>query len=277
MIIGQFHNIAYLLWRSCLVALLFALMPMASLLGNVPQDSIAQEDAELISILTGERSSSSDSLETRYDSSDVAVRLLSAEKIEAYAADPDFQYERDPQDVRALSIFDRLWIWFIDKISTFIFSDTYSPLRKLFIWLFILTIAGYMVWLMSDSYFQAFFAKGQNTELIFDDSIEDIHEMNFDILIQEAVSKKNFRRATRLHYLKLLKEMTDRGQLAWRPEKTNQDYLHELKDDGLKTAFSNLTRYFEYIWYGNFPVSADAFKQVSESFRNFSNKLKQKI
>ena len=143
------------------------------------------------------------------------------------------------------------------------------------IWLFIIGVAAYAIWLMSDSYFQAFFSNSQKVELVFDDHTEDIHEMKFDTLIQQAVTAGNFRRATRLHYLKLLKEMTDRGQLAWRPEKTNQDYLREMTDEGLKTAFSNLTRYFEYIWYGNFPVSAGLFEQVSDSFRNFGDKLKK--
>ena len=50
-----------------------------------------------------------------YDSSEVQVRALNAEKLNAYKADKDFQYERYTEPPK--SLWDRFWDWLWQKID----------------------------------------------------------------------------------------------------------------------------------------------------------------
>jgi hypothetical protein len=100
--------------------------------------------------------------------------------------------------------------------------------------------------------------------LAYEASPENIHELNFAEAIAQAEATGNLRLAVRLGYLHLLKQLTDRDLIAWQPDKTNQAYLHELAASypAAHAAFAQLTRQFEYSWYGELPVSASGYQQV---------------
>ena len=103
---------------------------------------------------------------------------------------------------------------------------------------------------------------------------ENIHEMDFDKLVQEALSKKEFRLAIRLTFLHGLKLLSDRQHIYWEPGKTNHDYLDELKAPELKSDFAKLNYYFEWAWYGNFKVSQDTFNHVKDLFNHWKTKIR---
>ncbi|UOQ72023.1 DUF4129 domain-containing protein [Hymenobacter cellulosilyticus] len=84
----------------------------------------------------------------------------------------------------------------------------------------------------------------------YDTTTEDIHGLDFDALLTEAEAVGNYRLAVRLGYLFVLKQLTDQGLIQWQPDKTNHDYLQELKAGQLRPAFRELTQQFEYVWYG---------------------------
>ena len=104
---------------------------------------------------------------------------------------------------------------------------------------------------------------------------ENIHELNFAEALTQAEAAGNLRLAVRLGYLQLLKQLTDRDFIAWQPDKTNQTYLHELAASRptARPAFAELTRQFEYTWYGEMPVSAALYRQVREAQRQFGQQL----
>jgi hypothetical protein len=103
---------------------------------------------------------------------------------------------------------------------------------------------------------------------------ENIHEMNFDSLIAEAVAKHDFRTGIRLLFLKGLKILADKNFVQWEHGKTNHDYLAELKKDELKNGFIELNYYFEYTWYGNFSVNYETFKKVQQIFTDWSGRIR---
>ena len=104
---------------------------------------------------------------------------------------------------------------------------------------------------------------------------ENIHELNFTDALAQAEAAGNLRLAVRLGYLQLLKQLTDRDFITWQPDKTNQTYLHELAASRptARPAFAELTRQFEYTWYGELPVSAALYRQVREAQHQFGQQL----
>lgn len=111
--------------------------------------------------------------------------------------------------------------------------------------------------------------------LAYEAGHENIHELNFTDALGQAEAAGNLRLAVRLGYLQLLKQLTDRDFIAWQPDKTNQTYLHELATSrpAARPAFAELTRQFEYAWYGELPVSAALYQQVRAEQQQFGQQL----
>lgn len=102
---------------------------------------------------------------------------------------------------------------------------------------------------------------------------ENIHEIDLVQLITEYEQKPDYRYAIRYQYLHLLKIFTDKKILEWDPEKTNLDYINELSKPELKDAFKNVTYIFDYIWYGEFPVTQEDYLK----YKNAYQKLKSAV
>lgn len=202
----------------------------------------------------------------RYDSSDVKLREAPEETLEEYRSDNDFVYDRVPPDSE--SIWEKFLRWF------------YSIFRKLFsssedeagfwAWVFRAIAVGAVVYvilkLAQTDLRSIFLSPKARPASTFAEVDENIHEMNFETLIEESVAAGNYRRAVRLLYLRALKELTDQGLLDWRRDKTNHDYLRELRDSHLRGTFADATWLFEYVWYGDVPVNESIYRTIRETF-----------
>lgn len=93
-----------------------------------------------------------------------------------------------------------------------------------------------------------------------------IKNENIESLIEKALSEKNYRLAIRYYYLLLLRMMTDKEIIQWELQKTNEDYLSEIEASNLRQAFKTTTRFYNYIWYGDFPLDEPKYKSVANSF-----------
>jgi len=121
--------------------------------------------------------------------------------------------------------------------------------------------------------FRVLFSHGDISNSSYNVLNENIHEMDFEKLISEAVTNKDYRLGTRLIFLSALKTLADKHLLDWHPGKTNHDYMAELKRPDLKEGFNHLSLYFDYAWYGNFEVSLDIFQRMQGIFHNWRNQI----
>lgn len=204
------------------------------------------------------------------------LRSPSESQLSRYANDIDFIYDRTKPQTP--TFWDRLKLWFWEKVFKFLFYREYQTERNLILITFILAICVYGYTRLKDSDFAgAFFGRSTATDMNLGIEEENIHEMDFDALIREAEQQKNFRRAVRLQYLQILKQLTNRNLIRWRPEKTNHDYLNELSQANLQSAFRELTNTFEYVWYGNFNLNATEYDQRVTGFQAFQRQLERGI
>ncbi|WP_324676505.1 DUF4129 domain-containing protein [Hymenobacter sp. GOD-10R] len=111
----------------------------------------------------------------------------------------------------------------------------------------------------------AFGRNPQRMPLAYTTEGEDIHAVDFPVRIAEAEAAGDYRLAVRLGFLSVLKQLTDRSLLTWRPEKTNADYLAELPAGPLPVAFREVARQFEYAWYGELPLTASHYTLAREA------------
>ena len=107
----------------------------------------------------------------------------------------------------------------------------------------------------------------------YEEQHEDIFSIDYDREIGIATAAGNFRLATRLLYLKTLRNLADRKYIDYRQERTNSDYLLQLSASPLYQSFWKLTRNYEYTWYGQFDLSAETFALVQQDFINFNSRV----
>nr|WP_233454750.1 DUF4129 domain-containing protein [Hymenobacter negativus] len=68
----------------------------------------------------------------------------------------------------------------------------------------------------------------------------------------------------------MLKTLSDRGLINWQPDKTNHAYLAELPPTGaIRDDFREITRQFEFVWYGELALSEPLYERVRAGQRAF--------
>lgn len=79
-------------------------------------------------------------------------------------------------------------------------------------------------------------------------------------LADELAARGSFREAIRHLYLALLARLHHDGTIDYDPTRSNWDYLSTFKGPSLaRSAFRDLTRRFDFAWYGNLEVTSDAW------------------
>ena len=152
-----------------------------------------------------------------------------------------------------------------------------KPMVKAIAWIIIIGLLLTIVILYLRNNQLGFFAssaKKIKSEEITDNISDNIFEIDFDAAIAKAIAQSDFRLATRLFFLRLLKTMTEKNILEYAADKTNFDYLFTLSNTKYYTAFATAARNYEYIWYGNFEVNAQQFATIKQGFENFELQLR---
>lgn len=205
-----------------------------------------------------------------FDESSIVQRAPSSTRLNDFRNDRDYRYQNDaPPPENPLAKF---WYWLMRKLSEFFQSSAYENFWQ---YIILAAIGALALWLLYKSEFLGglFGRKAQEDPLAYNRITENIHELDFNKLIEEAIENRNYRLAVRMYYLRALKQLTDKQLIHWQPTKTNRIYVDELGNPRLKVDFERLTSQFEYVWYGEFSVSESEFSLLKEEFSTFSGKI----
>lgn len=111
------------------------------------------------------------------------------------------------------------------------------------------------------------FGKSSDKKIITYEEIElNIHTVDFEKLIEDALKSNEKRVCIRYYHLWLLKKMADKNIIEWDAEKTNSEYSYEIQDPKLKEKFGYASYLYNYIWYGEFDLNDEAFTKVKSTF-----------
>ncbi len=100
-----------------------------------------------------------------------------------------------------------------------------------------------------------------------------IHETDLDRFLREALAAGNYALCIRLYYLQTIKALSEKGSIKWSREKTNRDYLREMREHRLGKEFRENTRAFERVWYGNEVLSAASYQEMEPRFKGLLGQL----
>ncbi|NVO86775.1 DUF4129 domain-containing protein, partial [Hymenobacter terrestris] len=205
-----------------------------------------------------------------------ALRQPKVGRLAALRRQAEFQYvEPEPAQSSSDSVWSRfwreLWSWIVGLFS----GKTYETRGRYVVYaLFAAAFAYVLLRLLQLDLTGLLGRRGRTLPLPYESLAEDIRGIDFAAELARAEQAGNYRLALRLGYLQTLRQLSDQGLIAWQPDKTNHDYLRELAGTPPRAAgFRALTRQFEYVWYGELPLSAHQYPELREQQRSFQNEL----
>jgi len=203
-----------------------------------------------------------------------------------YAADTLYERRNGDSLARKLKKDDAFWYADIDFRKKPVVKkqeedpNEYEPLlqRKWFrnlMWAIVLIgFIGFLIWYLRENEFSFFRRQPRDLtpgELAEEEMPENIFDINYPREIDKAVAKGDLRLAVRLHYLQLLKRMSEKNIISYKQDKTNSDYLFSLMSTKLYDGFFRLTRHYEYTWYGKFEVTEEGYSFIKNEFDRYTN------
>lgn len=130
-----------------------------------------------------------------------------------------------------------------------------------------------LIWFLTSSNIFLFRKRSATIPLESETIEENIYELDFEKEIHKAVKAGNYRMAVRMLYLQLLRNLSEREIIRYSTDKTNSQYLSQLSGTSYYNEFFTLTRHFDYIWYGEFPLTQDGYVLLEKDFRQFNSRL----
>lgn len=213
------------------------------------------------------------------DNTPVTKQSIPISNIKKYKSNKTFNYSKKAPKINVLN---HIASWLKNAISKF-FEWLFGVEYAKGIVKFIFTIFPYLILAFLIFLLLKFFLKVNTKKLLtgekekpeenFTTDEEIIKKQNINLLINQAVKNKNYRLAIRYYYLLILKNLNKNNYIKWQDQKTNTDYIAEIKVPELKQAFTKITTIYDYVWYGEFPVNAIDFENFKLQFENLNNKL----
>ena len=246
------------------------LMPVKSLITNI-LIAIVVATCCLVSIKSKCYASSvADS--TKLINEPINVRKPSATELESYRSQREFSYSKDLQPVE--NLWQKFWRWIAIKIGELLSKTSYDYFWRPLFYIFLIATIVFVVLKLFGVELRMFIKPDPVTvDVPYQLADENIYELNLDELSYQAAQQKNYRLAVRYHYLKVLKQLNDKGYIEWRTGKTNRTYATELSKGNFYRVFIMLTLQFEYIWYGEFNIDLVAFEKVKAGFITFEKEI----
>lgn len=106
-----------------------------------------------------------------------------------------------------------------------------------------------------------------------DSNVNHSNSEDLEAQLHLALQKNDFRTAVNLMYRQTIQQLHTQQLIELEPDKSNWAYVQEYEKHRSNKEFAELTRYFDYIWYGSFPLTEEAFVKIRNSFSNFQISL----
>ena len=216
-----------------------------------------------------------------YDTTTLKKQIITEQDLETYKADDAFNYFEIEAEKNVLNKFFDWLQNFLQEFWEAIFGvGTASGFIYFVFRILPYILLGFLLFLLI-----RFFLKvnsnnlrlkaKENGSVTLTEEEQIIQNEDIPALIKEAIQQQNYRLAIRYYYLLSLKHLTESDRITWQPQKTNDDYINEIEKDDLKISFKNITKIYDYVWYGEFAVDALKFENLKTSFETLNKTIEK--
>ena len=153
-------------------------------------------------------------------------------------------------------------------------SNFFSSVFGIIFWILAIGLFVYLVYrlFLSNSSFLSRTRKNVASDLTV---VGEENANDPDSLLRNAIRSDNYRLAVRYLYLQSLKRLSEKKFIEINTNKTNYEYVNEMRKHKFANEFASLTLQYEYVWYGEYPLDERLFEQIQGGFTQFNkNHLK---
>ena len=155
-------------------------------------------------------------------------------------------------------------------------------LSNALLYLFILAVVLLMIYLLIQTFNEEEWATRKQsigTKKTFKEyQVESLtHETPINELknaLENSIKNNDVRATIRIQYLIIIRQLINIRLISWRKNKTNLDYIHELKSGKLRNDFIGLTRDYERVWYGKQILSEELKNSNNSRYQELANAIK---
>lgn len=200
-------------------------------------------------------------------------RTISAEAWLRMSKDPAFVYT-DPKATPPPARNSNNNSWWL-KLVAAVFSFLSSEAGKIIIVLAVALLVVLLIIRIIQSRGNIFFSrKDKKLPAATDELADDYVPPSWEQAIQDAAATGNYRLAVRHSYRYLLNLLQEKELIAFQTAKTNYQYAFELSGNKLHQPFLQLTRGYEYAWYGGFPITRERFEAYYQQINGIKQDLR---
>jgi hypothetical protein len=106
-----------------------------------------------------------------------------------------------------------------------------------------------------------------------DDIEDDIVETDLERFLRMALETGDYKTAVRILYLMVIQRLHEMEWIRWKKDKTNHDYLKEMRSRKSFQQFRSLTLVYEIVWYGDTNISQSEFEKLTAVFTRYKSSL----
>ena len=257
--------------RSMIKLLFFSKLLLVICITTSAQDETAGNLLELIQTAPEKSTARYDAPS---DTSHVEIRLPAAAALDKFRNDSEFNYSREiPYEKTLWGMIG----YYIAKFFSSLYEIEGSSNWMRWLWIGLLSVVAVfgLIKMLGVDMSGIFFSKPPPAVDLSDTVIDEHVDRNkLGAMLEKALEEKQYRLAVRLTYLIVLQRLSDAGQIHWQADKTNRSYLNEINDQKLRQPFANLTRLYEYVWYGDFDIHAERYRDIENDFDELNRLLR---
>ena len=193
-------------------------------------------------------------------------RAIESDSVQAVNADKGFYYKRYIDSLlRATQFKVQKPRRSVDLSG----SDFFSSIFGVVFWILAIGLFAYLVYrlFLSNSSFLSRSRKNLSSDIAV---VEEEYTNDPDSLLRTAIRNGNYRLAVRYLYLQSLQRLSEKKLIEINANKTNYEYVMEVRKHKFANEFASLTLQYEYVWYGEYPVNERLFEQIQSSFTQFN-------
>jgi len=220
------------------------------------------------------------SKEVAIDTTRIVEKKFEETNIKDYRNDNDFVYDVVDEGP---SVFEQIYDWIdrvLRKMLSWVFDDVEAPVGFLLSLLMMLPyiIAVIVLYLIINFFLKVnarnIISGKRNKEIVhLKDDEELLSSKDLPRLIALAISEENYRLAIRYQYLLVLQQLSEKEIIIWEQQKTNEDYSKEVHHKNIHTEFEEITRFYDFVWYGNFEISKESYLKGIENITEIKRKI----
>ncbi len=216
----------------------------------------------------------------RMDSSQVTPKKFDQKALDQFKNQDEFNYTTKQDEE---NVFEKTWAWLgrvVKRMLSFIFDDigpavgVLAAIVKAIPWI----VLGLLLFFMLKFFLKVntrnatdVLATIPSIQLTNDEAL--INNLQLGELIAQAIQEKDYRLAVRFYYLQILQKLTDKELIVWQQEKTNEDFIREIAQLKFASDFTEITRLYDFVWYGNFEINEPEFLKITTLYNTLTQKI----